>query len=266
MSHDFSLILWLVMALVAVLSGHVGLAWLAKARRRPSLVLGWKAQLVAAVTLGTGVNATALLGLTNEVVKFPIGYGAVAAPVLWLGSVILSLPMVAALSFSRRSWAVVLGASLMTLVAVFAQAGWIWAAGFRPGVRWNFQLLAAASAVMLVGFACALWVLGQQRRSSRIDGEAKDFMPLGMALLMGLSLVVGQQLVMGSSDLHEQYGSVYRNQLPGTIISLSTGALVPLTLSIMSIDLVMRRQRPPRGSTGLHPQKRRKRRHRVRQI
>jgi len=267
MTHDYSMILWVVMAAVAVLSGHVGLAWLAKARRRPSLMLGWKAQLVAALTLGTAVTATAVLGLTNEVVKFPIGYGAVAAPVLWLGAIVISLPMVAALSYSRRSWAVVLGAALMTLVAVFAQAGWIWAAGFRPGVLWDYRLMAAGAAVMLVGFACSLWVLGLRKpdRHSR-DTHANDFLPLGMALMVGLSLVVGQQIVMGASDLAAQYGSVYRNQVPGTVLSLSAGALVPLTLSIMSLDLVIRKSKPPRGSTGLNPAKRRKRRHKVRQL
>ena len=266
MAHDYSLILWVVMATVAVLSGHVGFAWLAKARRRSSLTTGWKPQLVAALTLGTGATATAVLGLTNEVVKFPIGYGAVAAPVLWLGAVIISLPMVAALAYSRRSWAVVLGAALMTLMALFAQAGWIWAAGFRPGVLWNYEVMATGACVMLVGFACALWVMGVDRHASRSETDPKSFLRLGTALLLGLSLVVGQQIVMGASDLDMQYGSVYRNQVPGPLISLGAGALLPLTLSIMWVDLVLRKRKPPRGSTGLHPAKRRKRRHRVRQL
>lgn len=266
MTHDFSLMVWLLMAGVAVLAGHVGFAWLSKARRRPSMMLGWKPQLVAAFTLGSGATATAVLGLTNEVERFAIGFGAVAAPVLWLGAVIISLPMVAALSYSRRSWAVLVGAALMTLMSIFAQAGWIWAAGFRPGVRWDYPVLAAGAVLMMVGFACALWARASDHRGSSGHSGSRTFVRLGTALLLGLSLVVGQQIVMDASNLEMQVGSAYRNQLPGPLVSLGCGSLVPLTLLVMSLDLMLRRQRPPRGSTGLHPAKRRRQRHQLRQL
>jgi NO-binding membrane sensor protein with MHYT domain len=268
-THEYSLILWAAMGLVAVLTGHVSLGWLARARRQASLSLSWRAQLLAAITLATGTCATSILGLTNEILSFPVGYGSVAAPVLWLGAVIVSLPLVAVLSVSRRWWAVALGAVLLTGLTAAMLMGWIWAAGLRPGVRWNYQVLGAAAALMLAGFACALWVSAMDRRSRSSSNEAQaseSFMRRGSAVVLGLTLMVGQQIMMGGADLGAQRGSVYRNQVPGTLISLASGALVPLTLFVMAVDLSMRRQRRREGSSGFNPQKRRKRRHKVRTL
>ena len=52
---EYALVLWVVTAGVALLTAHVALGWLARARRRPELAQSWKAQLLAATTLGTGV-------------------------------------------------------------------------------------------------------------------------------------------------------------------------------------------------------------------
>jgi hypothetical protein len=268
-THEYSIILWVTMGLVAVLTGHVSLGWLARARRQASLSLSWRAQLLAAITLATGTCATSILGLTNEIVSFPVGYGSVAAPVMWLGAVIVSLPLVAVLSSTRRWWALALGAVLLTGLTAATLMGWIWAAGLRPGVRWNYQVLGAAAGLMLAGFVCALWVSALDRRSRSSSSEvqaSESFMRRGSAVVLGLTLMVGQQIMMSGADLGAQRGSVYRNQVPGTLISLASGALVPLTLFVMAVDLSMRRQRRRQGSSGFNPQKRRKRRHKVRTL
>jgi hypothetical protein len=263
-SHEYSIILWLAMGLVATLTGHVSLGWLARARRKESITLGWRAQLLAAGTLATGACATAVLGLTNEIVAFPVGYGSVAAPVMWLGAIIISLPLVAVLSVSRRWWAVALGAVLLCALAFATLMGWVWAAGLRPGVQWNYRVLAAAAGLMMAGFSCAIWLAGAER-SSR-SSEPQAFMRRGAAVVLGLTLMVGEQIMIGGADLAVQRGSVYRNQVPGTLISLASGALVPLTLVVMAVDLSMRRQKRRQGSSEFNPQKRRKRRHRVRTL
>jgi hypothetical protein len=267
-THEYSIILWLAMAAVAVLTGHVGLGWLQMARRQASLTLGWRAQLLAAGTLATGMTATAVLGLTNEILKFPVGYGSVAAPVLWLGAVLLALPLVALMSIFRRWWAVLIATLLLTGMVIGAQMGWIWGAGFRPGVQWNLKLLAVSATLMMAGFGCALWMANSQSTSSRSSSssEPQTFLRLGAAMLLGLTLVVGQQVVMGAADLGVQRGSVYRNQVPGTLLALAFGALMPLTLSVMALDLKMRKQHRSRSGSGFNPQKRRKRRHRVRTL
>ena len=252
------------MAGVAILASHVSLGWLTQARRKASLTLGWRAQLLAAATIGTGTCATAVLGLTNEVVKFPMGFGSVASTVLWLGAIILSLPLMALLSNSRRWWVVAIGAALLTGTVLGTQVGWVWAAGFRPGVRWDKMILLIAAALMLPGFGCALWMAVSQSRSTR-SSEPQGFLRFGSAALLGLALVVGQQVVLGAADLPRQLGSVYRNQVPSSLLSLACGALVPLTLAVMALDLSIRRHRRSQGRS-FSPYKRSKRRHRVRSL
>jgi hypothetical protein len=261
---EYAVLLWMITAGVALLSAHVGLGWLARARRRPDLVLSWPAQLLVAATLGTGACATAVLGLSVEGMSFPLGYGAVAAPVLWLGAVIACLPWVAALTHSGRGWALLLAALLLAAMVCGVQTGWVWAAGFRPGVLWNWPVVAAAAAVMAVGFLAGLWMAVSGSAST--GNTPARLTRLGGTVLLGLSLLVGQQMVLSAADLGSQKGSVYRNQVPNSLLSLGCGVLVPLTLAIMAVDLSMRRRRRHDTQSGFAPTRRRKRRHRVRSI
>ncbi len=260
---EYAWILWVVTAFVALLTAHVGLGWLARARRRPALALSWPAQLMSATTLGTGICATAVLGLSAEGLNFPLGYGSVAAPVLWLGAVIACLPVVASLTFSTHWWAALLGTLILAGLGTGVQMGWIWAAGLRPGVLWNRPVVAAATLVMGVGFLAALWMAVHERESR--SHEPRNLTRLGSMVLLGLSLLVGQQMVLSAADLISQQGSVYRNQVPNSLLSLGCGALVPLTLVIMALDLSLRRSQSQRhrSANGFAPQKRRKRRHRA---
>lgn len=259
---EYAVVLWVVTAGVALLTAHVGLGWLARARRRPALTQSWPAQLLSAATLGTGICATAVLGLSAEGLTFPLGYGSVAAPVLWLGAVIACLPLVATLTVSSRWWAALLGTLILAGLGTGMQMGWIWAAGLRPGVLWNLPVVGAAACLMGVGFLAALWMAAHEREAR--SHEPNKLTRLGSMVLLGLSLLVGQQMVLAASDLSSQQGSVYRNQVPNSLLSLGCGALLPLTLVIMALDLSLRRAqtRRRRSTASFEPQKRRKRRHR----
>jgi hypothetical protein len=256
---EYAVVLWIVTAGVAWLSAHVGLGWLARARRRPDLALSWRSQLLAAATLGTGVCATAVLGLSVQGMSFPLGYGAVAAPVLWLGSVIACLPWVAALTYSASLWAVLFAGLLLASMAGGVQMGWVWAAGFRPGVLWTWPVVATAAALMAVGCVAALWMAVNRPGAAGITPARLT--RLGRTVLLGLSLLVGQQLVLSAADLGSQKGSVYRNQVPNSLLSLGCAVLLPLTLAIMALDLSMRRRRHRGSRSGFAPQQRRRRRH-----
>jgi NO-binding membrane sensor protein with MHYT domain len=257
---EYAVFLWAITAGVALLTAHVGLGWLARARRRPELARSWPAQLLSAATLGTGVCATAILGLTAEELNFPLGYGSVAAAVLWLGSVIACLPLVAALTASSHGAAVLLGCALLAAVGTGIQMGWIWAAGLRPGVLWDLPVVGGAMTLMGVGMLGAFWMAVKARESR--SHEPKSLSRLGSTLLLGLSLVVGQQLVLAGSDLSSQQGSVYRNQLPNSLLSLGCAALMPITLLIMALDLSFRRDKSQRrrAAASFNPQRRRKHR------
>jgi NO-binding membrane sensor protein with MHYT domain len=261
---EYAVVLWIVTAGVALLTAHVGLGWLARARRKPDLTLSWPSQLLSAATLGTGVCATAVLGLSVAGLGFPMGYGAVAAPVLWLGAVIACLPVVAVLTRRASALAVLFGALLLAAMVGGVQMGWVWAAGFRPGVLWKLPVVGAAAAAMAVGFVAALWMaVNKPGATGHTPGR---LLRLGSSTLLGLSLLVGQQMVLSAADLGSQKGSVYRNQVPNSLLSLGCGVLVPLTLVIMALDLSWRRGRRHGQQSGFTPQKRRKRRHRVRTL
>jgi hypothetical protein len=184
----------------------------------------------------------------------------VAALVLWLGAVIACLPLVAALTASSRGWTALLVCGLLAALGTGMQMGWIWAAGLRPGVLWDMPVVSAATALMGAGMLGALWMAVKERPSRSHD--PKKMTRLGSTLLLGLSLVVGQQLVLAGADLNSQKGSVYRNQVPSSLLSLGCGALVPLTLMIMALDLSFRREQSQRrrAADSFNPQKRRKRR------
>ena len=261
---EYAVLLWIVTAGVALLAAHVTLGWLARARRRPALALSWPAQMVSAATLGSGVCATAVLGLSAEGFRFPLGYGSVAALVLWLGAIIACLPLVALLTVSGRWWSVLLAGVLLAGIGCGAQMGWIWAAGFRPGVLWKWPVVGAAAAAMGAGSLAAFWMAVHERATT---GRTPDRLTrTGSMMLLGLSLLVGQQLILAGADLASQKGSVYRNQVPNSLLSLACGALVPLTLAIMALDLSLRQSHRRRSQSGFTPHQRRKRRHRVRSL
>ena len=79
--------------------------------------------------------------------------------------------------------------------------------------------------------------------------------------------MAGQTLVSIAAGVNEQRGSMFENQLHGTVLSLVCGVLVPLAMAALALDLrLRRRQRPRRGEAGLQLKKRRKRRQRIRTL
>ena len=260
---EFSILLWIVAAVVAVLSAHVGMGWIQQAQRRPSMGQSWPSQLLAAITLGTGFCATGALALSAEGMNYPVGYGAVAAPVLWLGMMVGSLPLVLWLTHSQHWWTLGITGGLFACLAAGAEVGWIWAAGMRPGVTWQAIWLVAAMAVLLIGCICGLGVASAERTAR---GSPRVLWRVAAALLFGLSVLVGQELVLAATDVALQRGSVYRHQVPSNLVSLACAVLVPLTLAVMATDLAIRRRRRQQARGDFTPHKRRERRHRVRTL
>jgi hypothetical protein len=205
-----------------------------------------------------------VLSLSVERMNFPLGYGAVAAPVLWLGAVIACLPVVAVLTISASNWAVLFGSLLLAAMVCSVQMGWVWAAGFRPGVLWKLPVVGAAAVAIAVGCVAALWMAVNKPRNT--GHTTARLLRLGSSTLLGLSLLLGQQMVLSGADLGSQKGSVYRKQVPNSLLSLGCGVLVPLTLAVMALDLSWRRRRRFEPQSSFAPQAHRKRRHRVRPL
>lgn len=268
-SAESSLLIWGISAGVAMLTAHVTLGWMRQSQKEPGLRQNWRALLLAAGVLGTGICSTMLLSLAAAALSFPIGYMALMAPAIWAAAVLGSVPVAAWVALNQR-WFSLLGAGmLLAAVATAVQVAWIMAAGFRPGVVWRREFVAAAAVLATVGLSAGLWVafsfVAQESRR-------RTLWRVGAAMLVALSIVAGQELVVYGASLPSQVGSVYLRQLPGAILALAAGVFVPLVLSAMAVDLALRssRRRRRRPSTDpsvkFDPQRRRKRRHRVRSL
>jgi NO-binding membrane sensor protein with MHYT domain len=259
---DHALFVWLLAGGVASLTTHLGLGWLARARRHPAFVDGVPSQLAAAAVMGTGLCATALINLLGEPLHFELGYGSLAAVVLWLGAMLASLAIVAGLTYSTRWWMLLPAAVVLAALLVGIQVGWVWAAGLRPGVLWRWPMVGVGIGMALIGTLVGLSMALKQGSRRRYD--AQSLRRRGAALMLGLSLMGGQQVALSAADAGSQRFSAYRKQLPGTLVGVVCGVLVPMTLVVLSIDLSMRNRHRQRSLSQFAPERRRKRRHKVR--
>jgi hypothetical protein len=256
---DPSLLLILLAAGVAALGAHVGWAWARRAGRRSSPRSRWGALLVAAASAGTGLSAAAAMALAAEELPFPIGFSPGPVAGIWLGAVALMLPVLLWLASDRRWWAQMGAALLLAALAVATGMAWVLAAGFRPGVSWRQDGLAAATAGIFFGLWLAHWVAFHRHLQ---DGSWRRLWRLAAAALMAIALVGGLEIVIAAAGLETQKGSIYRKELSGAALTLIFGVPVPLLLAVMAADLAMRRdlQRRPTADSGSANAGRRRRR------
>ena len=262
---EFSFLLWLLGLGVAVLAAHLSQAWVRVAQGRGGpLLRQWPALLLAAAVLGTGICSAMVLGMSAEALPFAIGYEYGPAARLWLAAMVASVPVVLILVRTTRAWALLCAGLLLAMVAGALQAGWISAAGFRPGVLWRREWVAAAATVLAVGLTTAVWLVHSQTGQ---DSQRRALWRASGALLTGVTVMAAQSVLMFAGGMHSQQGSVYKDELPSAVLCLVCGVLVPLVMAALSLDLQLRRrQRSQRNHKDFIPNKRQKRRHRVRRL
>ena len=268
-NSESSLLLWVMAAVVALLAAYLFVGWL----RRTQGGAGWRGVLgpvtLASAVLGVGMTSAMVLAMSAEGLTFALGYRWLAVPGLVLGPMIACLPAAWWLS-RRQNWLALIGSGLMlAAVAMAVEVGWIIAAGLRPGIKWQFELLGAAAALTTVGFIAALWLAFYDASS---DGARKTLWRVGAAALMALTLIAGQELVSASVALMAQVGSIYQREASATWLCLVAGAIVPTILAVLALDLALRnhdRRRSSRSSRSgveLSLPKGRKRRRRFRSL
>lgn len=265
---EFSVVLWALGGLVAALAVYLCQGWVRMAQRGPSLRQEWRALLLAAAVLGLGLSSALELGMHALPLAFPVGYRWLAVALLLPAAVLACAPAVAAVALGGQgAWAhtALLGSgALLAAAALALQAGWVWAAGFRPGVLWRVELVAAAAVLVAVGLALAQW-LGHAAAFQA--SRRRVLWRMGAAALAALVLMAGQQLMALAAGLQTQGASSYNGELPGTLLSLVCGVVVPLVLVALILDLWLRRhQHRQRGHGDFNPGQRRKRRHKVRTL
>ncbi len=238
-----SLLLWALAALVAFMSASVCHGWLRQARLKRGLAHNLGAVTIASLVLGLGICSSVVLAMSAEALPFPMGYRMAYAPLLLLGAVLGCWPAMALLG-NRRAWFASAAAGLIVgSVALLVQWGWIEAAGFRPGVTVSTSALAMAGLFMVLITAVALgWAMVEAIK----PGQRKLMARNGSALAMGMAFLVGQQILLSGTNLPAQVGSVFRTEVPASILCLVLGVLVPLGLLILMLDLNWRRRQQRR--------------------
>lgn len=253
-SADSSFLLWSLGALICLLGSHVMLGW----ARQAQFLHGWRrwgGVAICALVYSLSFGIASELGLAGEALGFPLGYKTVIVLGVWAGSLALALPILAWLVW-RPGLAAAIGAGLLlAMVSAGIDVGWASAVGFRPGLKWRWEFVALGAIVMAVGMGTAFGLAfprdeHRQRPLSR---------RLAAAALMGLAGLAGQALVLAGAGLQTQVGSLYRTELSGSLLSLIGGALVPMALALVALDLALRRRerrvlrRRHRGRRGAGP-------------
>lgn len=252
---DSSLLMWFLAAVSAIMTASICQGWLRQAQHTPTLSKNWRASLIGAAVLGTGFTTAVVLALAAEALPFPLGYRLRDAPLLWLGSMIAFWPPLALLGCSFRWPAVIAGGLMLGLITVLLPVGWVSAAGFRPGITWRHEAGAVAAFTAVAGMCGALLLTFSE--SARSSHRRRPMVRVSAALLMGMTLLASQQMLMAGTNLKAQVGSVFRTELPSSLLCLSMGVLVPLLWSLLLLDLRLRGQEQRR----LERREKRSRRH-----
>lgn len=233
------MLMWFLAAVAAIMTAVICQGWLRQAQLKPTLRENWLASVIGAAVLGTGFTTAVVLALAAEALPFPLGYRLRDVPLLWLASMIAFWPPLALLG-CRLRWPAILGAGVMLgLVTVLLPLGWVNAAGFRPGISWRYEAGAAATLTAVAGMCISLWMAFSE---SANNWRRRTMVRLGAALLMGMTVLASQQMLMAGTNLPAQVGSVFRTEVPSSLLCLVMGVLVPLVWSLLILDLRLRRQ------------------------
>jgi hypothetical protein len=268
-SGDWSLLLWLMAAVVSLLASHLFIAWVRRAQGLLRSLDAVGPALLASGALAVGLSSSMVLALGAEGLSFPLGYRWLALPVLLLGAFAGCLPAAWWLTRRQNLLALIGAGLLISLVSLAVQAGWLFSAGFRPGLRWNIPLASGAGIIALAGYTAAMWLAYSDGSS---HGARRTLWRLGAAALMVLTMVASQEVLITSAGLSAQVGSIYKGELAATWMALAAGAVVPTVMSLLVLDVVLRnhgeRQKSRRSPTGveLDLPKRRKRRRKYRTL
>ena len=268
-SPTSSLMLWLLASTVMFAATFVAHGWLRQVQRSPDPRRAWGGLFLAAQALGTGLSGSFVIGLSSQGLTFVIGYQTTAAATQWVLAVLACL-----LAFTLLAWhpgwpAYIAAGMLIAGTALGVQTGWVQAADFRPGTEWNTVYLWAAGTIMVVGLVCS-YVLVHVR--SGLSSAGRMGWRIAANVVAALSLVAGQELVVVGAGLGTQIGTVYADQLSAPMLTLVSGAVLPLVLLALGVDLFLRRDlKLPRNrdaGTLLSDDRprRRKKRHRTKQF
>jgi hypothetical protein len=246
-SGQSSLLLWLLSLLVYLLGTHVGMAALREVLRddlsdgtpspRHSPISAQdrvRLALTAGAAWGSALTVGFVLALASMPLPYAVGFQATAGILLWTAAVVLCFGLALAVLRMPLWPGPPLAGVALGLLALLLQAGWLGAAGFKPGLAWRLETLMLAGAVMSLGLALALTMgFSEATRTSPWRRRWRA----GAAVLATLALLAGQELLLGGMQLVKQLGSLHQHQLSSALLSLIGGAGLPIALVITMLTL-----------------------------
>jgi hypothetical protein len=266
---ESSFLLWFLGVVVYVLAAHVGLAAVRLARRATLQRDQISLVLTAGLAWGAALSIGFVLGLAGVALSFGVGFHWLAGLALWLlGSVAAVGVAQALVRWPGRAGH--LGAGLaLGVLSLVVQAGWLWAAGFRPGLAWRPEVMVAAGALMAVGLCIAIGLaFSEQATTSHLRTRWR----LAASGLTAAAWLAGQEVMLAGQGLAAQTGSLHQHALPASLLSLVGGAMLPIVLVVVALDLRFGRHRSRRHhrdtDTTLSPRElpKRRRKYRIRGI
>lgn len=230
-SPQGSVLLWLLGALVYLLGMHVGMAALREARRLDQGT-GWSAEqirlvLTAGAAWGTAPGIGFVLAISSLALPFALGFAASQGLWLWLGAVAAGCLLAAALLRWPTAAAELAAGAALGLLALALHAGWLSAAGFRPGLVWRTELLVISGLLMVASLALAFGI-GLSDLST--EGPSRKRWRGVAATLGAFGLIAGQELLVGGMNIAKQVSSVFKHELSAGLLSLIGGVGVPIAL------------------------------------
>lgn len=246
-SAENSLLLWALGALVYWLGVHVMLAAVRDARREPGLRDNWFNLLLAGLAIGSVLCAGMVVALNGNTMGFALGFSTWAGVGLVCGALVGGVVVSLLLGLWTGWPGTVIGGLLLGTLTVAVQAGWLVSAGFRPGITWRPDAVAMAAGAAVVGAVIALLLAFSEGASF---SRARLRWRLAAAGVLVGAIVGAQELLIAGSRLGTQVGSVFQNQLPGPMLALVFGSVVPLLLVVAALDLGAgrRKRRAPGGA------------------
>lgn len=229
--------LWALGALIALLGAHVVLGWARQAQFHHGLRrLGGVA--LCALLFSTAFSMASELSLAGEALAFPLGYRTVTVLGVWAAGFVAALPVLAWVVRWPGLVAAIGAGMLLAVVTAGIDMGWIAAVGFRPGVSWRYEFVALGAIVMSIGYATSLGLAFPRDERRQRPWPRR----LAAVALMGLASLAGQALVLAGAGLQTQVGSLYRHEISASLLSLIGGAMLPMALALVALDLNLRRK------------------------
>ncbi len=236
---ESSFLLWALGVVVGLLGAHVGLSAVRLARRTPELRRQQGLMLIGAMAWGSVLSFGFVLGVAGQPLPYTLGFQWAAGIGLWLGGCVLAAGLMALVVRRTSVRAHALAGAVLGALALAVQAGWLAAAGLRPGLAWRPEVLAASAALMAIGLAVALHTgLGERATASRLRARWR----LAASVFAALALLGGQEVLLAGMGLPGQVGSIYRHQLSMSLLSLLGGAVLPVVLGVVALDLRQKRR------------------------